>query len=39
MHDDVLCFHVGMLCMNVGMVCSINVRNIVHVKFDTDHPP
>ena len=48
MHDNILCMNIGMLCMHVGIlymhvgiVCSMNaidVRNIVHVKFDKDHP-
>ena len=49
MHDDILCmhacWHVGMLCQHEGilsmhMVCPMrHVRNFVHVKLDTNHPP
>ena len=49
MYDDIvyacmlvhmLCQHEGILSMYVSVVCSMrDVRNVVHVKFDTDHPP
>ena len=50
MHDDISCLHDGMLCMHErwhfvhaswhGLFneCYRHVRNIVRVKFDTDHP-
>ena len=47
MHDGILCMHVGIHQMHadIGHVvhglfsdCYRHVRNIVHVKFETDHP-